>query len=370
MLVRSVELTNFRAWGSATFRFDDRATALLGPNACGKTSVLEAIWYAASLSSHRSSADSVMVRAGETAAVIRAEVERHAGDATRAESIELEVVTQGRARQRLGGAPVGRRRDVLGTLRASIFAPERQAVIRGDPGDRRKFADELLVQLHPRYHGVIREYERALRQRNTLLREHAAGRRSLEGLEAWDEALAGPGAALSAGRARAIAALEPHAREAFERVGGGTSFAVAYLPNVPGSASDDSAAWTASFRERLAARAADERIRGVTLVGPHRDEVEIAVAGLPARTHASHGEGWLAATALVLGGHAAVAGAIAEEPVLLLDDPFTLLDPERRQRLVDALPPDAQVLVTAADPAEVPPSLKAAAIDAGEMSHG
>ena len=363
MRLASIELVTFRSWKSLAVRFDDRVTALVGSNGSGKTSVLEGAWYAASLGSHRTSADAALVKQDDATAVVRAEVERN----SRIERIELEIVTKGRARAKLGGAPVGRRRDVLGVLKASIFAPERVAVVREDPSDRRKFTDEILIQLHPRYHGIIREYERALRQRNTLLREHAAGRASIEGIEAWDEALITPGAELSAGRAKAISMLAPRAGDAYHAVGGGSSFSVAYVPNVPEPEQrDDPGAWAGSIRARLAERRGDEVIRGVTLVGPHRDDLSIEIAGMPARTHASHGEGWLAALALVLGAHAAVAEAIGEEPVLLLDDPFTLLDPERRERMAGALP-DAQIVLTAADPHEIPTGLGARALNVEEL---
>ncbi len=367
MFLRAIELVTFRGWKSLRIEFDERTTVLLGGNGVGKTSVLEAAWYAASLSSHRTSTDATMVSQDERAAIIRAFVER----GSRTESVELEIVTSGRARARLGGGSVSRRRDVLGVLRAVIFGPERVAVIREDPSDRRRFVDELLVQLHPRYHAVMREYDRALRQRNTLLREHAAGRRGLGGLEAWDEALVGPGAELAAGRARAISLLTPHARAAFEAVGGGTSFEVRYAPNVPVPGEETMIeSWAASMRERLAARHQDEVTRGVTLVGPHRDDLGIELGGMPARTHASHGEGWLAALALVLGAHRAITEAFGDEPLLLLDDPFTLLDPERRARLVDALPEQAQILATAADPNEIPSRLAAATIDVTELHGG
>ena len=222
MRLTALELVNFRLWSELSLSLPDGPIAFVGPNASGKTSILEAIWYAASLSSHRASSDATLVRAGETAAIVRATVE----SSGRSDLVELEIVTHGRPRTKLGGSPVGRRRDVLGTLRATLFAPERVAVVRGDPGERRRFVDELLVQLQPRYQAVIREYERALRQRNALLRE--AGGRTPSGLEAWDEAIAVPGGELHAGRADAIEALHPAAARAYRSVGGESELGVRY----------------------------------------------------------------------------------------------------------------------------------------------
>lgn len=351
MRLEALELGNFRLWDELSVAFPPGPVALIGPNASGKTSVLEAIWYVASLGSHRASADAVMVRRGETAAIVRANVE-HEG---RRDLVELEIVTTGRPRTKLGGSPVGRRRDILGTLRAALFAPERIGVVRGDPSERRRFADELLVQLHPRYHAVIREYERALRQRNALLRE--AGGRAPSGLEAWDEAIAAPGGDLCAGRSEAIAALAPAASLAYRSVGGAVELGVRYLPNVtrPGDPADG-AAWAEELRRGLTSRRGDEIARGTTLVGPHRDDVELSIGGLPARTHASQGEAWLGSISLVLGAHEAIAERVGAMPVLLLDDAFSLLDPERRDRLGRALPPDAQLIATASDPGELPGS--------------
>lgn len=352
MRLAHLELSNFRCWERLSLELPEGPVALVGPNASGKTSILEAMWYAASLGSHRTSTDSVLVRAGETSAIVRAGVERDG----HTDLIELEIVTQGRARAKLGGASVPRRRDVLGTLRASIFSPERVAVVRGDPGERRRFADDLLVQLHPRYHAVIKEFERALRQRNTLLRE--AEGRIPPGIEAWDEALAGPGGELCSGRAEAIAALGPAATAAFAAVGGTSTLTVTYAPNVAPPESPSPESWAAAIRRRLEERRHDEVTRKTTLAGPHRDDLEIAVDGLPARTHASQGEAWLASLGIVLGAHAAIAAQVGEMPVLLLDDAFGFLDPDRRERLAEALPRDSQLIATTSDPQECPTSLR------------
>lgn len=364
MRLTAIEVESFRAWRSAAARFPADRTVLAGPNGSGKTSLLEAAWYAAALKSHRGAPDAALVRAGAEQAVVRASVQRD-GRETR---IDLEIRTQGRARARLGGSPVARRREVLGVLRAQVFAPERTAVVRGDPSERRAFLDEVLVQLHPRYHAVIGDYEKALRQRNALLKE-ASGRGrpgragATETLDVWDGALVAAGAELCAGRAEAAVLLAPSARRAYRAVAE-DDLACAYQPNVPDpGAGAPPEAWAEAMLARLGERKDDEMIRGITLVGPHRDDLNVRIAGLPARTHASQGEAWLAAIAIVLGAHAALAEALGEEPVLLLDDPFAPLDPARRERVAAALPERAQLIATAADPSEVPTSLKAARVD-------
>lgn len=357
--LEEIEVESFRIWRRAKAAFPAPVSVLVGPNGSGKTSLLEAAWYAASLRSHRGAPDAALVRHGDEQAVVRATVGRE----DRSVRVDLEVRTGGRARARLGGSPVPRRREVLGVLRAQIFAPERTALIRGEPSARRDFADELLVQLHPRFHGVIRDYDKALRQRNALLRDAREGALDEESLAVWDDALVASGAELSAGRADALSRLAPQARAAYESVAG-DALSVAYGPKVPDPGSGAPVeAWADSMRARMAERRDLERIRGVSLVGPHRDDVAVEIGGLPARTHASQGEAWLGAVSIVLGAHRAVAEALGEEPVLLLDDPFAPLDPSRRQRVASALPGGAQIVATAADPAEVPPALGAEHID-------
>ena len=354
MRLAEIELNAFRCWRELRIPFEGERVALVGGNATGKTSIVEAAWYAATLGSHRAP-DAALVERGSESAVVRAHVDRDG----RRQTIELEIRTQGASRVRLGGAPVRRRREVLGVLRAALFAPERVAVVRGDPGERRRFVDEVLVQIVPRMFGVLRDYERALRQRNALLRE--AGGREPAGLDVWDASLASAGAQVFAARADVVRSLAPHARAAWVEVAG-DDLTVAYAPNVADPGGNVSQ-WERAMHARIAERHADELARGVTLVGPHRDDVSIEVDGLPARAHASQGEAWLVALALVLGSRAVIAERTGEEPVLLLDDALEPLDPARRERVAKVLPEAGQVILTAADERAVPPALHARVIE-------
>lgn len=350
MQLSRLTLHEVRRWSHLELPIEG-STAIVGGNGAGKTTILEAAFYCATLGSFRTSSDQAMIRAGAERAIIRAEVKHR-----RTETIELEIAARGRSRAQLGGAPVSKRREVLGVLRASIFGPEQQAIIRGEPSDRRRFVDGLVVMLAPRYHQTLREYDRVVRQRNSLLRRSAEEGRPPLGIEAWDESLLRLGSEVCAARARSLELLAPFAATAYDTVGDGGAFKIAYAPRCEHPGSVAVAEWRKVLEAKLEERRALERIRGTTLVGPHRDDLEIQLNALPARTHASHGEGWLAALALALGSHACIEQTIGDPPVLLLDDPFTLLDPVRRQRLADLLP-DAQLLITAADPSEIPDSL-------------
>jgi DNA replication and repair protein RecF len=362
-------LTDFRSYPELSIELGAGVTTFSGPNGEGKTNLVEAIGYLATLGSHRVATDGPLVRHGAQRAVLRAAVTGVQGSSL----VEIEL-NPGRAnRARLNRAPLSRPRDILGALRTVLFAPEDLALVKGDPGERRRFLDELLVATAPRWAGVRADYERVLRQRTALLKS-AGAKGHLRGpareamtatLDAWDGQLARAGAALLAGRMRLVAALRPHVAAAYEAVSGGPAgqaSAMSYRSSVaeePGSDApepglpDDADALEAIMLKALAAVRASELDRGVCLVGPHRDELALSVGALPARGYASHGESWSLALALRLASFALLREG-REDPVLLLDDVFAELDSGRRDRLAGLVADAEQVLITAAVPADVP----------------
>jgi DNA replication and repair protein RecF len=380
-------LTDFRSYPELSIDLEPGVTTFSGPNGEGKTNLVEAIGYLATLGSHRVATDAPMIRSGAERAVLRAAVTGAQGRAL----VEIEV-NPGRAnRVRLNRAPLPRPRDILGTVRTVLFAPEDLALVKGDPGERRRFLDELLVASAPRYAGVRADYERVLKQRTALLKS-AGGRGGLRGaareamvatLDAWDEQLARAAAPLLAGRIRLVAALRPQVAAAYEAVSGGAATdasAMSYrcsvadepATDVPTSGQadrDDVAGLEAAVVKALAAVRASELDRGVCLVGPHRDELELFIGGLPARGYASHGESWSLALALRLASFALLREG-REDPVLILDDVFAELDTGRRDRLAALVADGEQVLITAAVLADVPSVLTGARfnVSAGVVS--
>jgi len=365
-------LTDFRSYADLSLELGPGVTTFSGPNGEGKTNLVEAIGYLATLGSHRVATDTPLVRQGAERAVLRAAVTGANGSAL----VEVEL-NPGRAnRVRLNRAPLPRPRDILGALRTVLFAPEDLALVKGDPGERRRFLDDLLVATAPRYAGLRADYERVLKQRTALLKS-AGGKTHLRGparesvtatLDAWDAQLARAGAPLLAGRLRLVAALRPHVEAAYEAVSGGRPGEAAGM-NYRSSAfnNDDgfedvaaleaaqleAAQLEAALLKALDGVRASELDRGVCLVGPHRDELELAIGGLPARGYASHGESWSLALALRLASFALLREG-HEDPVLILDDVFAELDAGRRDRLAGLVAGAEQVLITAAVPADVP----------------
>jgi DNA replication and repair protein RecF len=359
MRLERLEVVDFRNHDGVGVDLPGGVSVLVGPNGVGKTNLLEAIGYLATLGSHRVGQDASLVRAGATSAVIRAAVRR----AGRRLLVDVELRPGSGVRGRVNGAPVPRARDLLGVVRATVFAPEDLGLIRGDPEERRRFLDTLATQRLPRYHGSRQDYDRVLRQRNTLLRS-AGGRlpgSAVATLEVWDEKLASAGAELWAERLRLVAALTPRVEQAYRRLAGrDDAVDVAYVSSVAGTAEPepDPAKLAQALRERLVADRAREVERGLTLSGPHRDDLALAVRELPARTHASHGEAWSLALALRLGSHLLLADQ-GEEPVLLMDDVFAELDRRRRDRVAEVARAAEQSVITAAVAEELPPELHA-----------
>ena len=355
MHVTHLSLADFRSYARVEVPLDPGVTAFVGANGQGKTNLVEAVGYLATLGSHRVASDAPLVRMGAERAVIRAAVTQ----GERSQLVELEL-NPGRAnRARINRSSQVRPRDVLGIVRTVLFAPEDLALIKGDPGERRRFLDELITARAPRMAGVRSDYERVLKQRNTLLKSAAMARRhggrsmDMSTLDVWDQHLARAGAELLAQRLDLIATLQPLADKAYEQVApGGGPVHLEYKPSAPGPGHTRE-----ELYGQLIAALADVRKqeieRGVTLVGPHRDDLLLKLGELPAKGYASHGESWSYALALRLASYDLLRSE-GNEPVLVLDDVFAELDARRRERLAELVAPGEQVLVTAAVDDDVP----------------
>jgi DNA replication and repair protein RecF len=358
-------LTDFRSYAAADVTLEPGVTTFTGANGQGKTNLVEAACYAATFTSHRVATDAPLIRQGADRAILRAAIRSEGRDSL----LEIEI-NPGRAnRVRLNRAPVPRPREALGVLRCVLFAPEDLAIVKGDPDQRRRYLDDLLVASRPRLAGVRADYERVLRQRNALLRSaKARGGVPPSAMEVWDDHLVAAGAELTAARVRLIAEIQPFVGRCYSAVSGTerdtlmryqlsavrqAGSAVAGPDDEPDS---DPAKLAGLLRDALAARRRAELERGVSLVGPHRDELELQIGGLPARGYASHGESWSLALALRLSAYQLLRAA-GEDPVLVLDDVFAELDADRRSRLAELVGDAEQVLVTAAVPQDVPASL-------------
>jgi DNA replication and repair protein RecF len=336
--LRRLWLADFRNYNSAEIApAPSGLTVVRGDNGEGKTNLLEAIGYLAMLQSFRGVPTDAMVREGAERAVVRAEAEREGRDLL----LEVELPRTGRARAQVNRQPLRRSADLLGALRVTVFSPDDLVLVKGGPGERRRYLDELLVAVHPRNDAIRGDVERILRQRNALLKQ-SGGRLTSEigpTLDVWDAQLAGAGEALASAREALVAILEPELAKAYDQLAG-----------VPAdTAACYARSWEGTLADALVASRTDDVRRGVSLVGPHRDELVLSVGGLAARTHASQGEQRSTALALRLAGHRAVADAAGSPPVLLLDDVFSELDPDRSAALLAHLP-SGQALLTTAGP--------------------
>ncbi len=335
-------LTDFRSWDAAELALGAGLTVVRGRNGAGKTNLLEAVAYLATLSSFRGAPAEALVRHGAEQAVVRGEGRR----AGRSLLIEAEIRLRGRGRVALNRRPVRRTGDLLDALRVSVFSPDDLELVKGGPAGRRRWVDDVLVSLHPRYDAIRRDFERVVRQRTTLLSQ-AAGRLTPDvatTLEVWDAKLVETGEALAGARADLLGRLQPLVAKAYAELAtvgdpvGTAGSAVSLTYEAP---------WrTEGLAAALVAARADELRRGVSLVGPHRDDVVLALGDLPARTHASQGEQRTLALSLRLAAHAVVAEEVGEPPLLLLDDVFSELDADRSAGLLDHLPAGQALLTT------------------------
>ena len=345
MRLRRLWLTDFRNHGHDELELPPGLTAVTGPNGAGKTALLEAIGFLSTLSSFRGATGDLLVRSGATAAVVRGEVERDGRELL----IECEI-SAGRTVAQLNRQRGARRRDLLDALRVSVFTPDDLVLVKGGPGERRRFLDDAMVQLRPRDDALRLELERVLRQRNTLLKQ-AGGRLTEEvglTLDVWDQKLAAVGEEIGARRAEIATALAPLVTEAYGRLAG--------VPVEVGVTHRPSWAGSADLATALAAARDEDLRRRVSTVGPHRDDIELVLGGLPARTQASQGEQRSLALALRLGVHRLVADRVGVPPVLLLDDVFSELDAGHSRALIELLPQGQALLTTASDlPAGIEP---------------
>jgi DNA replication and repair protein RecF len=365
--VSHLSLVDFRSYAGLELEFEPGVCVLVGPNGHGKTNVVEAVGYLATHGSHRVAQDQPLVRIGAQSAVIRAAV--HHED--RSVLLELEINPGKSNRARVNRNAVSRTRDALGYLRTVLFAPEDLALVKGDPAHRRQFLDELLVARTPRLAAVRADYERALKQRNALLRSAAQMRRANRGaavdmstLDLWDGHLASAGAHLLAARLELVEALNPLVGKGYGTIAGRDSAILEYrasfeLSTTRGTPVDESALHDALIAALIAGRK-EEIERGMTLVGPHRDELALLLdhghGPVPAKAYASHGESWSFALSAKLAAFELLR-AEAIEPVLILDDVFAELDSSRRAQLAQVAASAQQVLITAAVDEDVPESL-------------
>nr|WP_246308739.1 DNA replication/repair protein RecF [Kineosphaera limosa] len=386
--MRHLSLADFRSYASAEVALSPGVTTLLGRNGEGKTNLVEAVGYLATLGSHRVAQDAPLVRFGADQAIVRGAVLR----AGRESLVELSIVPGRANKARLGRAAVARPRDVLGTVRTVLFAPEDLALVKGEPEQRRRFLDDLLVQRQPRWAGVRSDYDRIVRQRNALLRTASAalgsrrGRRRapaaaadqpppqdgtsvLHTLDVWDSQLATVGGQLLYARLRLLRDLRPLLSAAYDTVSDSSADARAVYRSTLGEQEAAAVAAgevpePAELTQALARRLQEVRTadveRGVGQAGLHRDDLVLSLGDMPAKGYVSHGESWSFALGLRLAAFRLLRNDLQDDPILVLDDVFAELDSGRRERLAADIADCEQVLITAAVPHDVPPSLSGA----------
>ncbi|MGB2923330.1 MAG: DNA replication/repair protein RecF [Mycobacterium sp.] len=361
MHVRHLALTDFRSWDRVELDLEPGRTVFVGPNGFGKTNLVEALWYSSTLGSHRVASDAPLIRSGADRAVVSTIVVSEGREL----AVDLDI-TSGRANKaRLNRSPVRSAREILGVLRAVLFAPEDLSLVRGDPSERRRYLDELATTRRPRIAGVRADYDKVLRQRTALLKTAAGARfrgdhSALETLDVWDGHLAAHGAQLIAARVELVTELAPEVEKSYQLLAPTSRpTTIRYRSGVDVVESEaaagiaDAGVFEAGLLEALRRRRDAELERGVCLVGPHRDDLELRLGDQVAKGFASHGESWSVALALRLAAYELLRTE-GGDPVLLLDDVFAELDSARREALAAVADSAEQVLVTAAVHEDIP----------------
>ena len=362
MYVRNLGLRDFRSWSQVDLELSPGRTVFVAPNGYGKTNLLEALWYCATLGSHRVGTDAPLVRAGAERAIVSTIVVNEGREL----AVDLEIAAGRANKARLNRSPVRSAREILGAVRAVLFAPEDLALVRGDPGERRRYLDELATVRRPGVAGVRADYDKVLKQRAALLKSARSrnDRAVAETLDVWDGHLAAHGARLMAARMELVNLLAPEVEKAYQLLAPASrTAAIAYRSSVleDPQAPEDVDFLEAALLDACARRRSAELERGMCLVGPHRDDLELRLGDQPAKGFASHGESWSMALALRLAGYELLR-AEGSEPVLLLDDVFAELDAARRRALTEVAASAEQVLITAAVGEDIPPGWDATRI--------
>jgi len=386
MFAKRVKLTNFRNYESADIEFTSGVNLIYGPNGQGKTNLVEALNFFAGLDSHRVAGHTPLVKQGESTAIISLDLSHENRDLL----LEYEINTDSSNRARLNKSEVAKPKDILGYLNSVIFAPEDLDIVKRDPSNRRAFLDQLIVQFNPRMHGVYADYDRVLKQRNTLLKSaRATGTKgdSLSTLDAWDQALVKNGTEIIAARVSITKKLSPSLVTNYQNIAITNNQPTMFIRSsvVESSKLDQDDLETQDalektnkeeiselFQQKLSLVRPKEIERGITLVGPHRDDLQLNLGSLPAKGYASHGESWSYALSLKLASLEILKSeSKLGDPILILDDVFAELDKDRRQKLSDLVQQNEQVLITAAVIEDVPGNLLANKfqVESGRVTH-
>ena len=369
MYVSGLSLLRFRSYDYVALKLLPGINVFVGTNGQGKTNLIEAINYCASFSSHRVSGDQPLVKHGESSATVQVAIEQSARTIT----LEVEITPGKTNKVKQNGSPLSKARELLGILLTVTFAPEDLMLVKGDPSERRKFMDDAITQLMPSFAAVRADFEKCLKQRNALLKS-AYGKTNQEvfhTLDVWDLQLARTGAQVMYHRIKLIENIQELVANAYTEVSDDRGpLDIAYVSSLEIQTNEAEltiASIEAALLAALTEKRKSELDRGITLVGPHRDEMQLMLRNLPVRGYASHGESWSCALALKLSLFELLKrSSRGGDPILILDDVFAELDEIRRRKLVEVIKGNEQTIITAAVPNDVPSELEGALFEVNE----